>query len=130
MSDIAKHQRLILIYDGECPVCKRYSTMLRIREDVGNLELINARESDAARSEAEQAGYDLDQGMILKVNEQIYWGADALHVLALMSTNSGIFNRLQASIFRSKLASTLLYPLLRFGRTWLLWALRKQKINS
>ena len=130
MSEVANRRQLVLIYDGECPVCQRYSTMLRIRKDIGDLELINARESEAVRLEVEQAGYDLDEGMVLKVDDQVYWGADAMHMLALMSTPSGFFNRMQAYIFGSKRASVLLYPVLRLGRNTLLWLLRKQKINS
>ena len=36
------------------------------------------------------AGLDIDQGMVVKVGGQIYYGPDAIHVLALMGHEQGI----------------------------------------
>lgn len=35
---------ILLIYDKDCPVCLAYSQMVRIRQRVGELQLINTRE--------------------------------------------------------------------------------------
>jgi hypothetical protein len=76
------------------------------------------------------AGLDIDQGMVVKVGGQIYYGPDAIHVLALMGTNKGFFNRLAYLSFRSKAASRVLYPALRTCRNLLLKLLSKTKINN
>ena len=74
--------------------------------------------------------YDMDQGMVLKIGEELYYGSDAIHVLALISSPSGLFNRLNYWVFRSQVLSRLIYPLLRFFRNLLLKALRKTRINN
>jgi predicted DCC family thiol-disulfide oxidoreductase YuxK len=33
-----------LVYDSECPVCKTYCKYIRIRDAVGNLRLVDARQ--------------------------------------------------------------------------------------
>ncbi len=75
-------------------------------------------------------GLDIDQGMVVKLNDRIYYGPDAIHVLALLSSRSGFFNRLNYWMFRSRHVSRVLYPVLRNCRNLLLKLLRKTKINN
>ena len=76
------------------------------------------------------AGYDIDEGMVLIVDNQLYYGADAIHRLALLSTNNGLFNRFASWTFRSKQRSRLLYPALKVFRNLLLKSLGKTRINN
>jgi predicted DCC family thiol-disulfide oxidoreductase YuxK len=121
---------ILLVYDRECPVCDAYCRMVRIRESVGALRLVNARDAGGIMDEITAKGLDIDEGMVLKFGNSLYYGADAIHVLSLMSSRSGVFNRLTYWIFRSKVLSTMLYPLLRFFRNLLLKLLRKSRINN
>ena len=123
-------QDILLVYDKECPACNYYCNLARIRESVGNLVLVNARDAGPIMDEITAAGLDIDQGMVLKVGNELFYGSDAIHSLALMSTRSGLFNRMSYMLFRSKKVSTLLYPVLRSCRNLLLKALRKSKINN
>ena len=123
-------QDILLVYDKECPACNYYCETVRIRESVGNLVLVNARNAGPVMHEITAAGLDIDQGMVLKVGDKLYYGADAIHSLALMSTRSGIFNRLAYFFFRSEKVSALLYRVLRYCRNLLLKVLRKSKINN
>ena len=119
-----------LVYDRECPVCEAYCRMIRIREAAGVLRLVNARDAGEIMDEITAKGFDIDEGMVLKVGNALYYGADAIHVLSLMSNRSGVFNRLTYWIFRSKGLSAVLYPLFRFFRNLLLKLLRKSRINN
>src|SRR6266850_4434611 len=121
---------ILLVYDRECPVCDAYCRMVRIRESVGALRLVNARDASGIMGEITAKGLDIDEGMVLKFGNTLYYGADAIHVLSLMSSRSGAFNRLTYWIFRSKSLSTILYPLFRFFRNLLLKLLRKARINN
>ena len=121
---------ILLVYDKECPACNYYCNLARIRESVGNLVLVDARDGGPVMNEITAAGLDIDQGMVLKVGDKLYYGADAIHSLSLMSTRSGIFNRLSYFLFRSEKVSTVLYPVLRSCRNLLLKVLRKSKINN
>jgi predicted DCC family thiol-disulfide oxidoreductase YuxK len=123
-------QDILLVYDKECPACNYYCNLARIRASVGNLVLVNARDDGPVMREITTAGLDIDQGMALKVGDKLYYGSDAIHALSLMSTRSGIFNRLSYSLFRSEKVSAVLYPVLRACRNLLLKMLGKSKINN
>ncbi|MCH8079544.1 MAG: DUF393 domain-containing protein [Proteobacteria bacterium] len=121
---------ILLVYDQECPACNNYCQLVRIREDVGDLKIVDARENSEVRDEITEMGLDIDQGMVLKMGGQIYYGADAIHAIALISSKSGIFNRANYWIFKSKSLSAILYPILRTCRNLLLKILGKSKINN
>ena len=121
---------IFLVYDKQCPACDFYCALVRIRSDVGELALVDARDGGPIMDEITAAGLDIDQGMVLKVGTQLYYGSDAIHALSLMSTRAGVFNRLSYWSFRSKAVAAVLYPVLRSMRNLLLWTLGKTKINN
>ena len=121
---------ILLVYDKECPVCNNYCQLVQIRKTVGKLKIINARYDSGVMKEITSAGLDIDQGMILKIGVQLYSGAEAIHALALISSRSGFFNRLNYWLFKSKNTSRILYPILKFFRNFLLKTLGKTKINN
>jgi predicted DCC family thiol-disulfide oxidoreductase YuxK len=129
--DAAKGRReVLLVYDGECPLCNAYCRAARIREAAGTLTLIDARARSDVKDEMTRKGLDVDQGMALKVDDVLYYGSDAIFALSLMSSRSGAFNRLTYWIFRSRVRARLLYPVLRGCRNLLLKILRRTKINN
>ncbi len=121
---------IFLVYDKECPACDYYCNTVRIRESVGNLVLIDARKTSLQLAKITAAGLDIDQGMVLIVSDRMYYGADAIHALALMGTRSGFVNRLSYWCFKSKPISRVLYPILRAARNLLLKVLGRTKINN
>jgi len=121
---------ILLVYDKECPACNAYCQIIRIRETVGDLKIIDAREKSEVLDEITELGIDIDQGMVLKMGDQLYYGSDAIHALALISSRSGLLNRINYWIFKSKSVSSWLYPVLRLFRNLLLKILRKTKINN
>ena len=124
------NRRLRLVYDGECPMCRRYVHWQRIRRDVGELELIDARQESEARRELTALGFDLDEGFALQVGERWYHGSEALHRLTLLGTRSGLFNRLMYRLFASPERTARLYPLLRACRAGLLRVLGRGAIDN
>ena len=126
----ADREEILLVYDKQCPVCDGYCRLVRIEEAVGDLKLIDARESSDVLDEITDLGLDIDQGMVLKKGQEIYYGADAINALALMSNRSGLFNRLNYLLFSTKRMSRFLYPALRSCRNLLLKILGKTKINN
>ena len=122
--------QVLLIYDKECPACHFYCQLARIRATVGKLKLVNAREPGPAMTKITAAGLDIDQGMVLIIGSEMYYGADAIHMLSMLSTRSGVFNRLTYRVFQSQRVSEFLYPLLRLCRNLLLKILRRTKINN
>ncbi len=121
---------IFLVYDRECPACDLYCKLVRIRESIGKLILVDARNPSSFMDEITAAGLDIDQGMVLIVGDRMYYGADAIHILAIMGTRAGVVNRLAYWCFKSRAASSVVYPVLRSCRNLLLKILRKTKINN
>jgi len=121
---------ILLVYDKECPACNFYCQLARIRETVGKLVLVDAREPGPVMDEITAAGLDIDQGMVLKIGSELYYGSDAIHMLSMLSSRAGFFNRVAYHVFRSKRVARILYPILRTVRNLLLKMLRKTQINN
>ncbi len=119
---------IIIVYDGECPFCSRYTSLLKLRAAVGPVRLVDARHEDPAVDRVRAAGFDLNDGMAVIDGLAIHHGADCIHRLSLMSTGSGFFNRFNALVFRSSRLSRIMYPVLRFGRNSTLKLLGRRPI--
>ncbi|MFN3230947.1 MAG: thiol-disulfide oxidoreductase DCC family protein [Alphaproteobacteria bacterium] len=118
-----------IVYDGDCPFCTRYVKMLRLRDAMGPVELVNARTEHPVVDMLKAEDVDLDEGMALVQDGQISHGDECMHKLALMTTPSGLLNTLNARIFSSERASRILYPFLRFGRNTALAVMGRRKLN-
>jgi hypothetical protein len=104
--------------------------MVRLRRAFGELRLVDARSGDPVVAELREAGLDLDRGMVLKLNGHLFAGDQCLHVLALMSTASGLFNRITGSLFSSPRLARWVYPVLAGGRNATLFLLGRRKLNA
>ena len=124
------HDDIWLVYDGECPVCRTYCKYVRIREAVGRLHLVDARQPSEIMDEITAAGLNIDQGMVVKINDAIYYGPEAIRILALLSTPVGIFNRVNYLFFGSKIGSRVFYPIGKAFRTVLLKVLGIKYIDN
>lgn len=120
--------KAIVIYDGDCPFCSNYVKFQRLRETLGNVMLIDARTEPGLVTEFERAGLPLDEGMALIMDGRVYYGADCVNRLAMLSSRNGVFNRMNAMIFRSPTVSRLLYPPMKFGRNITLRLLGRKKL--
>ena len=109
-----------LVYDGECPVCNTYCKYIRIRDAVGELRLVDARHPSDLLDEVTKAGLDIDQGMVLKFKGAIYYGSDAIHMLTLLSSPSGVFNRINFYVFSTSFGARIFYPICKAFRNVLL----------
>ena len=130
MRDDLSDQEILLVYDKQCPACDKYCQWVDIKQSAGVLRLIDARQSSDVLTEISTQGLDIDQGMVVKAGGQLYYGADAIHALALISRRSGICNCINYWAFRSAKVSRLLYPSLKMCRNLLLKILGVTKINN
>ena len=127
--DILLGASAAIVYDGDCPICAGYSRASRIRRDVGGLALVNARERPDIVTALAARSFDLNNGFVFIIGDRIYDGAQALHVLALLSSRSSLFNRINFAIFRHRRLAFILYPVLRSLRNLLLRLRRKKPID-
>lgn len=127
----AEKCQVLIVYDGDCPLCSAFARLYKIKESVGSLKIINAREADSEIIDQINArGFNLDLGFVVKVDDVFYHASDATNILALIGSDSGIFNRLNILIFRSKNLSKVVYPLARALRNFALWIKGKKQINN
>lgn len=124
----SEHSETVIIYDGECPFCRSYVHLLRLKDAVGPVTLLNAREEHEEVREAARLGLDLNEGMALRYRGNWHHGAECVHMLALLTSPNRIFNRITAWLFRSRTRALLLYPPLRFGRNLVLSLLGRSKL--
>ena len=62
----------------------------------------------------ESAGYDLNEGMLLKYNGTVYFGANAVNVLAALSTPVSTFNPINGALLSKQLVARFFYPIFKF----------------
>ncbi len=105
-----------IVYDGDCIFCNNYAKLVNLRKTVGPVDMVDARSDSPLVKKLWRDGYDLNAGMAFLYQGRVHHGADAVNVLAGLSTTSSTFNRLNRAIFSSAWASHVLYPLLKLGR--------------
>lgn len=117
-----------IYYDGECPFCTRYVQMLRLQR-TAKVELIDLRTAPDKVAEFNQAGYNLDDGMVVQTEGRDLHGSDAVSYLAALSTPSDLLNRLNKTALSNPVAAAILYPLLRAGRWLVLFLLGRSMLG-
>lgn len=118
---------ITILYDGECPLCRSYVRMTRLRASAGPVRLLDLRQGGAEVDEAARAGHDFDAGFVVKFGGALYHGDAAMLVLSGLTTPSGLFNRLMRVLFRNPRRARLVYPVLVRGRNLLLRLLGRRK---
>lgn len=119
-----------IVYDGECPFCSQYVKLVKLREAIGPVTLVNARDDHPAVRYLQEQGVDLNQEMALIMKGEHYTGPECMHRLALMSTDAGFFNALAARIFSNRGTAKTLYPALRAGRNLTLRLMGRRPIEE
>jgi predicted DCC family thiol-disulfide oxidoreductase YuxK len=110
----------VILYDGECPVCGEYLNLLKIRELVDEVELVNARSRPDLVDGLRAAGYEINDGIVLAHEGGIVYGASALSVIAQLGESERTINRASAAVFRVPVIGEIFYAVLKAGRKLLL----------
>ena len=120
---------VVIVYDGECPICSNYVQFIKIKENVGEVSLINAREDLTFADELSRQGISMDEGMAVMYKSNWYHGYMAMYILATLSKDITPLQKLHNMIFTYKGLALILYPILRFGRNVSLFLLGRKKID-
>ena len=105
-----------LVYDGYCPLCQNAARYYRLRQAVGDIHTIDMRhtpKNDPVIQRIAQSNLDLNQGMVFIYQNRLYHGVDALHLMALLGSHYGWFNKLNSLLFRYKSIAQLCYPIFK-----------------
>jgi predicted DCC family thiol-disulfide oxidoreductase YuxK len=118
-----------IVYDGECPFCSAYVRMVRLREAAGPVRLTDARKDREAVARLRDEGIDINETMAVIYGDRIYAGARAVEILSLLSSGSGVMNRLTARLLRNPRRADFFYPVLRNGRNAVLRLFGRNRID-
>ena len=119
-----------IYYDGDCPFCAAYTRLVRLRENVGAVQLVNLRDSPTQCARLAALGLDLDKGMVVEYEGKTWHGAAAMSLLARLSGTSGLFGVVNCLFFYSSFLSFFIYPILRVGRNLVLLLMGRQRLND
>jgi predicted DCC family thiol-disulfide oxidoreductase YuxK len=119
-----------ILYDRECPVCDAYCNLADVQAAAGKVRRLDARQDSELLREVTARSLDVDEGMVVRYRGTLYYGADAIHMLALLSPGRTLFDRFTNLLFRSKRRARVLYPVLKSGRNLLLKMLGRTRINN
>ena len=121
--------KLVIYYDGDCPFCRNYVHFLNMRNNYkGEVSLFNAREFPEKVEYFNAKGFPLNDGMIVEMNEEYYYGSDAVWLMSLLSSQNSLMHFINRNVFKSRNISRLIYPFLKFGRMITLKLLGKKPL--
>ena len=122
-------KKINLYYDDECPFCKEYSSYVELRK-IYDINIINAREALVKINTFREKGYDINDGMIIEFEDNIFQGSDAVKIIDKNISKKSFFDKFLSRLIRVSFFKTLLYPLAKFFRIVILKLLGKNpKIN-
>ena len=113
--------KILFIYDGECPFCNHFAQLLELKSNLTSLKIVDGRENLEQLTQLYKQGYDLNKGAILINSGRIRHGADAINWICsqINDPNDSLLEML-GIIFTSNKRSKLLFPFLLWGRRFLL----------
>ena len=103
----------VLIYDGDCPFCRQFAKLVRLREAAGPVRLVNARDGGPEVDRLQADGVDFNEGNAFIYGTRVYVGADSMVAIALLTDGGGPMRRLLAWSMREPWRARALYPVLR-----------------
>ncbi|TAL26950.1 MAG: DUF4166 domain-containing protein [Alphaproteobacteria bacterium] len=123
-------EKIEVVYDDRCPVCSAYCKAVKLDNPGESLDLIDARQDSALMRDITARGLDIDDGMVVRVGGQLYYGSDAMHQISLRARRkgwAGVMNRL---FFKTQKSARLFYNPAKVGRNLLLRLLGIEFINN
>jgi len=132
------NDKIRVVYDRQCPACHLYCELLQsnaaehAREVAGapEVELLDAREDSELMQRITHLGLDIDEGMVVEIDKELFYGADAIHALTAVESRRGLFRWVTRLLFARRRFARFFYPWLRRVRNLLLKLLGKHRINN
>lgn len=120
IKEVIKKYNNHLIYDGECPFCNKFVELMQLKHAMPLLTLHNGRTDNQLINALHSNNYDLNKGMILIYQNNIFYGDKCINKLSQLIKKNNFFNKIIYLCFRNQLLAKILYPILKAGRhLWL-----------
>ena len=107
-----------LYYDKECPFCRKYAQILKLKQK-NEVDILNARESQKDILFFKEKGFDINEGFIIYIDEKkILQGSDAVIFLDKLSEK-------KLFLVDTWLFKKIAYPIIKLVRKVILLILGK-----
>lgn len=126
MIEEKEHIETQILYDGDCPICRHFA--FNVKKSNPTYQLLNARESSALKCWVTQSGVDIDNGLVVVNDKQLFYGSEAVRIIA-RETMTKDSPPLWAYALRYSAVCHMCYPLLKMVRRLLLAINGKTLIN-
>jgi len=104
---------LIFIYDGECPFCNHFAELLELKSKIKNISILDGRKNPDLIKDLLKKGYDIDNGAILLMDENIFHGAEAINTICkLINKPSSKLLEILSKTFKSSKRTKFIFPFL------------------
>ena len=130
MTTQSKQMEMIIVYDGDCPFCRNYVSLMRLREAISKVRLVDARDDQDLVLFLAKRGFNINEGMAVIHGDTIYFGEDAVTLISSIAISRRPIGRLIAQVLNSKKRARVLYPIMKAGRRLTLKALGLSPIRS
>jgi predicted DCC family thiol-disulfide oxidoreductase YuxK len=118
-----------LLYDGECPACRSYVAIARLRELWPDLRILNARKEPDLVAELRAKGLEINDGFVLSLGGTLYFGPDATRMIGERGRDHRGLRSCVLRAIGTAPWSRRLYRWLNLGRQLLLAAMGKSLIR-
>ena len=124
-SDPVNSQRLLkretigtplkIYYDHECFFCRNLLALAELRSRFTLVELVDGRSNQCKAELNDHERQHLNNDMLVRYAGVDHWGADALYFIS-RNLSYARPAELTFAIFRWRFGSSLMYPIMRWGR--------------
>ena len=118
-----------LLYDGECPACRSYLAIARLRELWPDLRILDARKEPDLVAELRAKGLEINDGFVLSLDGTLYFGPDATRMIGERGRDQRGLRSFVLCVIGTAPWSRRLYPWLNRGRQLLLATMGKSLIR-
>lgn len=117
-----------ILYDGECPACRSYMAVAGLRKARPELRIVDARQAPELVATLRTQGYEINEGMMVSLGGQLFFGADATRLIAELGKAGGPLRAALLWAIGNAPWSMWLYPKLNWCRRLLLRMLGRKLI--
>ena len=122
-------KKIKLYYDKDCPFCDEYSKYVELRKTF-DIEIINTRQELEKLNAFKKRGFDINDGMIIEYEGNIFQGSDAIKIIDKYILKKGAIDIFLSFIINLPGFKQIIYPLVKVLRIIILKSLgRSSKIN-
>lgn len=124
---IDDRKKIEILYDGQCPICTDYCTKVQLKEGEGELVLLDARKKGELLDEVTAKGLDIDQGMVVRRDGQLFYGSEAMREIVKLKKKAGSAERF---FFGGQKIAAVVYSVCKTARNVVLRVLGIRKIGN